>query len=124
MPRTPPRSERAQRRPVAPPIVLAAIALAVFVPTAIWAAGIAGFTIMADELGYLKQAVQIADTGTLVRAGDFYFNSYLQLLPLLSAPFLAHGYVPDAVRLVHVVYAAVLATTVVPVYLLARAIGL
>jgi hypothetical protein len=103
-----------------PAVWLLALALIAFIPTAIWAASISDFTIMGDELGYLKQAVHIAHTGWFVGSGDFYFNSYAQLLPLLTAPLAGTLPSPTAVAAAHVLYAAAIVSTVAPTYLLAR----
>jgi hypothetical protein len=78
------------------------------------------FYVMPDELGYVKQAVEIARSHWLVSVHDFYFNSYSQLEPLLLAP--AYGLFDglNAFDAAHTINAAAQASAAIPAYLLAR----
>ena len=96
----------------------------VFGVTALWVRSIHTFSVMPDELGYVKQALQIARTGLPVGPHGFYFNSWGQLLPVISAPIFGGTDMVDAFYTAHTVYALLLASTAVPTYLLAREIEL
>lgn len=110
-------------RLLAPLAVLAIVCLA-FALDAIWVRSIHTFTIMPDELGYVKQSLQIARTGLPVLPGDFYFNSWSELLPALSAPIFGSLGIVDAFYTAHTLYALLLASTAIPAYLLARELAL
>ena len=103
---------------------LAAIVAVAFGVTAIWVRSIHTFGVMPDEITYVKQALQIARTGMLVGPHDFYFNSWGQLLPLISAPVFGVLGMVDAFYAAHTLYALVLASTAVPTYLIARSLDL
>jgi hypothetical protein len=87
--------------------------------TAIWVRSIHTFSIMPDELGYVKQSLEIARTGLPLGPHDFYFNSWGQLLPAISAPVFGALSMVDAFYAAHTLYALLLASTAVPAYLLA-----
>jgi hypothetical protein len=82
--------------------------------------GIVKWYVMTDELSYLKQSIFIGRHFRLPLAGDPYYNSHSELLPLVGAPFLALFSIVIALKLFHVLAAILLASTAVPVYLLAR----
>ena len=82
--------------------------------------GISSYTVMPDELGYMKQAVHFGETWRPSISGDVWFNSYAQLGPLLFAPGYALLSTPDAFDVAHVVSVIVFASTIFPVYLLTR----
>ena len=103
---------------------LTAIVAVAFGVTAIWVRSIHQFGVMPDEIGYVKQALQIARTGMLVAPHDYWFGSWNQLLPLISAPVFGAMNMVDAFYAVHTLYALVLASTAVPTYLIARSLGL
>ena len=92
--------------------------------TAIWVRSIHTFSIMPDELGYVKQSLEIARTGLPLGPHDFYFNSWGQLLPAISAPVFGALSMVDAFYAAHTLYALLLASTAVPAYLLARELDL
>ncbi len=103
---------------------LTAIVAVAFGVTAIWVRSIHTFGVMPDEISYVKQALRIARTGMLVTPHDFYFSSWNQLLPLISAPVFGALGMVDAFYAVHTLLALVLASTAVPTYLIARSLGL
>jgi Predicted membrane protein (DUF2079) len=82
--------------------------------------GIAKWYVMTDELSYLKQAVFIAHHLRLPLAGDPFYNSHSDLLPLLGAPFVALLPTVAALKAFHVAAAVLMASTAIPVHLLAR----
>jgi hypothetical protein len=74
-----------------------------------------------DELRYERLAISIARTHSLVpRIHGVNVESYSQLYPLLIAPFLRHGPVPQDVQTVHLVNAWIMSSACIPAYLLAR----
>ena len=76
-----------------------------------------------DEYLYPALARSLATTGRpLVRGGDAHFPALLQ--PLLTAPFQAFDDPELAFRLTQLFGAAAMSTAAVPVYLLARRLGL
>lgn len=103
--------------------VLAIVAVT-FAVTAIYVRSIHTFVVMPDELGYVKQALQIARTGLPVGPHDFYFVSWAQLLPTLSAPIFAATDMVSAFYAAHTLYAFLLASTAIPAYLLATELRL
>ena len=119
---TRPVLERLTRAPSWLPIT--AIVAVAFAATAIWVRSIHTFGVMPDEISYVKQALEIARTGMLVGPHDFYFSSWNQLLPLITAPVFGALGMVDAFYAVHTLLALVLASTAVPTYLMARSLGL
>ena len=103
--------------------VLAIVAVT-FAVTAIYVRSIHTFVVMPDELGYVKQALQIARTGLPVGPHDFYFVSWAQLLPALSAPIFGVTDMVSAFYAAHTLYAFLLASTAIPAYLLATELRL
>jgi hypothetical protein len=103
---------------------LTAIVGVAFGVTAIWVRSIHTFGVMPDEISYVKQSLEIARTGMLLGPHDFFFSSWNQLLPLISAPVFGALGMVDAFYAAHTLYALVLASTAVPTYLIARSIGL
>jgi hypothetical protein len=106
------------------PLPLFVIVAAAFVASAIFARGVHSFSVMPDELGYVKQSLTIARTGFLVGPHGFYFNSWGQLLPLISAPVFGLLSMAHAYYVAHTLYALLLASTAIPAYLLARVLHL
>ncbi|MEA2358175.1 MAG: hypothetical protein QOI62_1435 [Solirubrobacteraceae bacterium] len=102
--------------------VVGAIVLGAFVVGLVYTQRLSEFFVMPDELGYVKQAIEIARSGWLSTRGDFFFNSYSQLQPLLMAPAYALFGGLKAFDTAHAINAAVQATTAIPAYLLARRI--
>ena len=103
---------------------LTAIVAVAFGVTAIWVRSIHTFGVMPDEITYVKQALEIARTGMLVGPHDFYWGSWNQLLPLITAPVFGALGMVDAFYAVHTLLALVLASTAVPTYQIARSLGL
>jgi len=89
---------------------------------ALWFSGrIRDWSVMTDELLYAKLATSIAETGSpLPRVHGTSIAVYNQLYPLLIAPLYGALTPPDAFRAAHVLNAFVMASAVVPAYLLAR----
>ena len=89
------------------------------------AVGFAGrirdWSVMTDELLYVKLATSIADTGSpLPSVHGLSIEVYSQLYPLLLAPLFGTLAPPDAFRAAHVLNAFVMASAAFPAYLLAR----
>lgn len=103
-----------------PALWLGLIVLVAFAVAVRYVLGFSNYVIMSDELGYMKQAVHLAETLTPSTNGEMWFNSSAQLGPLLFAP--AYGLLdtPAAFDVSHVLAAAAFVSTAVPVYLLAR----
>jgi hypothetical protein len=111
------------------PVIIAALPLvlivaAAFAATALFTRSIHQFFAMPDELGYVKQSIEIWRTGLLVGPHDFYFTSWAQLLPLISAPLFGGLGMVQAYYTAHTMYAFLLASTAIPAYLLARELRL
>jgi hypothetical protein len=111
------------------PIAVAALPLVLivataFTVTAIFTRSIHTFSIMPDELGYVKQSIEIWKHGPPVGRHDFWFNSWAQLLPLVSAPLFGGLGMVQAYYTAHTLYAFLLASTAIPAYLLARELRL
>jgi hypothetical protein len=86
---------------VHPAIGLTLLAIGVVIPALVYAIRVRGFTIMNDELEYLRQAVHVSRTGGLVGVHDAYYNSPSQLLPLISAPVVGLVGLPGAIEALH-----------------------
>lgn len=99
--------------------VLALIVIAVAIPVALFGLSLVGFVVMPDELGYVKQAIAFG-RGEPQTPGDFWFNSWAQLNPLLLAPFYKLFSTTTAFDLAHVMNAFLMASAAIPVWLLAR----
>jgi hypothetical protein len=85
---------------------------------------IKGYFVMPDELTYERNALHIAQTGRPVFSSDPYYNSLSQLAALLLAPAWAiFGSIGNALDASHIINVVVFASACVPVYLLARRIG-
>ena len=100
--------------------------LAAWAGVAAWLAAdfsgrIRDWSVMTDEMLYTKLAISIADTGSpLPRVHDVLVGVLNQFYPLLLAPFFAGFAVPDASHAAHVFNAPLMASAVIPAYLLAR----
>jgi hypothetical protein len=74
-----------------------------------------------DELRYLRLAISIVRTHSpLPRIHGVDVKSYSQLYPLLIAPLLRHGLVPDNVREIHLANAWIMSSACIPAFLLAK----
>ncbi len=89
---------------------------------AVWFSGrIRDWTVMTDELLYVKLATSVADTGSpLPRVHGAPISVYNQLYPLLLAPLYGWLSPPEAFRAAHVLNAFVMASAAFPAYLLGR----
>ena len=80
--------------------------------------------VMSDELYYERLAIAIAQTGSLVpRIHGEVVSNVNQLYPLLLSTMYGSGNVPASLDGAHRLNAFVIATAAVPVYLLARRVG-
>lgn len=103
-----------------PAIPLAVIVVVAAAVTIDYATGLANYFVMPDELGYIKQASEIADRLFILTPGDPWFNSWAQLQPVLMAPFYGILETPRAFDFMHAMNAFVMASAAIPAYLLAR----
>ena len=89
---------------------------------AVWYSGqIRDWSVMTDELQYVKLALSVAETGSpFPSLHDTSVALANQLYPLLIAPLYGSLSSPDAFRGAHVLNAIVMASAVFPSYLLAR----
>lgn len=107
-------------RRLAAPLGLAAIVGAAFAWSVSFSSGVHEFLVMSDELGYAKQAISIWHLGRPLAFHDYYFTSYGQLLPILSAPLFGTTNMADAYQASHYLYAFFFASAAIPAYLLVR----
>ncbi|MEA2496394.1 MAG: hypothetical protein QOJ29_4305 [Thermoleophilaceae bacterium] len=89
------------------------------IPAALMALSLTEFVVMPDELGYVKQATQLG-RAELVTPGDFWFNSWALLEPMMHAPLFHFLSSTKAFDAAHLLNAFVMSSTAIPVYLLAR----
>lgn len=101
-----------------------ALAFAIALVTAPLAVLADGVTIWPDEMAYVKGAEGIWDSHRLTAPGDPFFISYSQLLPLVAAPIVGPMGTSTGLAVLHALFALTLASTLVPVFLLARRVGL
>ncbi len=89
---------------------------------AVWYSGrIRDWSVMTDELQYVKLATAIGETGSpLPSIHETAVSISNQLYPLLLAPFYGTLSPPDAFHAGHVLNAVVMTSAVFPVYLLGR----
>ena len=81
--------------------------------------------VMTDELYYERLAVSVAQTGSLLpRLHGELVPNVNQLYPILISPFYGDGNVPASFEDAHRLNAFLIASAAIPVYLLARRIGL
>jgi hypothetical protein len=79
------------------------------------------WVVMTDELQYEKLAVSAGNTlSPIPSIRGHYIVSLAQLYPLLTAPVYQLFGMPNAFRVVHGLNAAIMASTAIPAYLLAR----
>jgi hypothetical protein len=111
-----------RRRLLSPTSGLLLLWFAVAAWLALWFTGrIRDWTVMTDELQYVKLAIAIAQTHSpLPEIHGTSVSSINQLYPLLIAPVFGGLRTPDAFRVAHVLNAVVMSSVVVPVYLLGR----
>jgi hypothetical protein len=115
-----PRGRAVARVLASPQVVVGVIVLAAFLAALPYTRRVAEYYVMPDELGYVKQALDIVRSKSLVTTTDFYFGSYSQLQPLLMAPAYALFDGLRAFDAAHAINAAAQASTAIPAYLLAR----
>ncbi|HVG66988.1 MAG TPA: glycosyltransferase family 39 protein, partial [Gaiellales bacterium] len=101
--------------------LLVAIFAAGFAFAAYFTSQVTQWVVMSDELQYSKLALHIGQTLSPIPVirGE-YTGSLSQLYPILTAPFYALWSMPTAFELVHWANAAIMASTCIPAYLLAR----
>src|SRR5687768_17945605 len=81
--------------------------------------------VMTDELYYERLAVSVAQTGSLLpRLHGELVPNVNQLYPILISPLYGDGNVPASFAGAHRLNAFLIATAAIPVFLLARRIGL
>lgn len=102
--------------------------LALFVITAAWIAWFAThihvYFVMPDEVRYVKQAIDIAESWRPLLPSDADYQTYSQIQSALMAPLWGLFQTPTAYQLTHVLNALLLASSVFPAYLLAlRVLG-
>jgi len=118
---------RALRRPLpgvltSPWFWLGALMFAGLIAAVTYVLQFSEYTVMPDELGYMKQAVWFGQHLRPSTQGDPWFNSSAQLAPLLFAPAYGLFGTTTAFDLSHVISAVVFVSTAIPVFLLARLI--
>lgn len=116
------RVRRPRLAEVAPPLFAWAIGALL---TGLFTTQVAGWYVMSDELQHVKLAISVGDRLSLtphLRGEDVAI--YSQLYPVLTAPFFALLSMPRAFDAVHVFNAVAMASTAVPVYILARELAL
>jgi hypothetical protein len=108
---------------VPPPLALGLLLLAAFAPLLAYTQTFVSYTVMPDELTYVKEAGHIAETLRPVLPGEAWWNSYSQLAPLLLA--LPYGLLDatTAFDVAHALQAAVMVSAAIPTYLLARRVA-
>ena len=80
--------------------------------------------VMSDELYYERLAISIAQTGSLLpRVHEELVSNVNQLYPWLLSTMYGSGNVPASLAGAHRLNAVVIATAAIPVYLLARRLG-
>ena len=80
--------------------------------------------VMTDELYYERLAISVAQTGSLLpRIHGEIVSNVNQLYPILISPFYGDGNVPASFAAAHRLNAFLIASAAIPVYLLARRIG-
>ena len=107
---------------IGPPVAAWALGSAL---TVAFTAQVAGWSVMSDELQHVRLALSISDTLSLtpyLRAEDV--PIYSQLYPVLIAPFYGLLSTTAAFDAVHIFNAVAMASTAVPVYILARELGI
>jgi Dolichyl-phosphate-mannose-protein mannosyltransferase len=111
-----------RRRLLSPTSGLLLLWFAVGAGLALWFTGrIREWSVMTDELQYVKLAIAIAETRSLLpEIHGTSVSSMNQLYPLLIAPVFGALPSPGAFRVAHVLNAVVMSSAVVPVYLLGR----
>ena len=86
---------------------------------------VANWFVMTDELYYERLAVSVAQTGSLLpRLHGTVVSNVNQLYPLLLSPVFGNGDVPASLEAAHRLNAFVMASAAIPVYLLARRVGI
>jgi hypothetical protein len=102
----------------------AAIALAFGVVLSLATTRVKNWFVMSDELYYERLAISVAQTGSLLpRVHGELVSNVNQLYPVLLSTMYGSGNVPASLAGAHRLNALVIATAAIPVYLLARRIG-
>jgi hypothetical protein len=104
---------------------IAAISLAVGLVLSLATTRVKNWFVMSDELYYERLAISVAQTGSwLPRVHGELVSNVNQLYPLLLSTMYGSGNVPASLDGAHRLNAFVIATAAIPVYLLARRIGI
>jgi hypothetical protein len=83
------------------------------------------WAVMTDELQYAKLATHIGQTlSPLPSLRGVHVSSYAQVYPILISPFYGLLSAPSAFRAAHLLNALLFASAAIPVYLMAREIGM
>jgi hypothetical protein len=86
---------------------------------------VANWFVMTDELYYERLAISVAQTGSILpRLHGEVVSNVNQLYPVLLSSVFGDGDVPASLEAAHRLNAFVMATAAIPVYLLARRIGI
>ncbi len=102
----------------------AAVSLAVGFVLSLATTRVKNWFVMSDELYYERLAVSVAQTGSLLpRVHGEVVSNVNQLYPVLLSTMYGSGNVPASLAGAHRLNAFLIATAAVPVYLLARRIG-
>src|SRR5215211_7741200 len=85
---------------------------------------VANWFVMTDELYYERLAISVAQTGSLLpRLHGSVFANVNQLYPVVLSTVFGDGNVPASLENAHRLNAFVMASAAIPVYLLARRVG-
>jgi hypothetical protein len=104
--------------------VLAVIVLVGAVFMAIWALRVPGWSVMTDELLYVKLALHIGDTlSPLPAVHGQSFSQFTPVYPLVLAPLYGWLSTPTAFALAHALNCLLMASAAIPAFLLARDAG-
>lgn len=104
----------------APWAVLAAVMAVVLAAAVHYVLRLNNLWVTPDEVTYIRNAMAIGDELRPVLPGDYWWNSYAQLAPLVAAPFYLALSAPAAADAAHIAYAAVFVSGAVPVALVVR----
>jgi hypothetical protein len=104
---------------------LAALVLLGWGALAVLSSRVRDWVVMTDELQYAKLATHIGQTlSPIPTLRGVHVSSYAQVYPVLLAPFYGVLSAPSAFRAAHLLNALLFASAAIPVYLLAREVGL
>jgi len=100
---------------------LVAIVLGAYAALAHYTGKVSEWLVMSDELQHAKLAINVGkELSPLPSLHGEYVGAWSQLYPLLTAPVYQLFDMPTAFQVVHLLNAALMASTAIPAYLLAR----